>query len=289
MDKIKQNSFIYNKIPQIFSNFEHLSKLNTNTKDEFTKTKKEISKKKIGIITGIISAIVLTTLAIINRKKLGDLSKELIEKVKTKTCKNPQLEIPKPKSGKYDLSKECKIAEFYCNNSQTGFNGLASLTKEGIADKSLVKLPDYCGAEIGITKKGNAFVKADFGINSEKARNLASQAGKEDINKKVLTSINLISDNQNFTQSQIDLLCLLQQEKEFSPNSPIYKATNYDLKTSDDILKLLEKWSQDIDLEDPNTQELLEKIKILKKDQMFFIDNNKEIKLFEKISKLIKS
>ncbi len=254
--------------------------------DEFVKEnpKSKTKKKSILFAGGVIA---LLSVAILGRKKIASLFSDIKTKVskkgpditsdlkddsrqivnKVKRAFSPE-EIKLPAGGVYDLTKEADEIALQYNNAYTGFSeyviGKNGYTK--VADSFYNKITSGNLGNAGISPDGKAYIilhPNDLGLDLTKISDVIGS----DTEKKALTTITLISKDDKFTPVQKNLLALAQQKKGMSPNSPFLKTLVDDVKSSDDIYKAIEKWSQDIDVNDETSQKMLGGLSKLKSNE----------------------
>lgn len=260
--------------------------------DEFVKEnpKSKTKKKSILFAGGVIA---LLSVAILGRKKIASVFSNIKAKVSkngsdiasevkdgtrqiannVKRTFSPE-EIKLPTNGVYDLTKEADEIALSFNNSYFGFSDYV-IGKNGytrFTGSLYDKISSNNLANAGITPDGKAYIKLDYNDLGLDLHKISDVIGS-DIEKKALTTINLVSKDDKFTPVQKNLLALAQQKKGMSPNSPFLKTLVDDVKSSEDIYKAIEKWSQDIDINDEATQKMLGGLSKLKPNEASWIFN----------------
>lgn len=264
-----KNNILQNTKTTIQSN----NQVNTipKTKDTISFMGKNIEKKKLIIGAAIaVSAIALLGLAVIKRKDIASLFQKKFKKdipIDDNKTKNEILqeikEIAIPTDG-YDLSKEANIIKYDTYNQYIGFSGINTSDYTDEKTKTLIDKVEKNGPIIG-KKDNRAFVKiggTDF-YSQEKT--------KHDEYANLLTYILLVSPDDKFTPAQLNLIALAQQNKFLSKNSPFYKVIDKNRTLSrEEILNLIAKWTQDINLDDKSTMEVFDKVQRIHDNEIFY-------------------
>ena len=247
---------------QVFSSFEKPVNNSNNLKsDSVVLFGKEVKKKRLAIAVGGVSLAILSAIVY---KKRADILK-VFQDIKFKSMPTEKIEIPKGTG--YDLSKESGTLYYNTYNTQFGYkdyfvndNGVLGLDDE--VNKILRKAHCQGNFQAGKTKDGFCFVRCQ----QMPAPNLG-------LLPRRLEGICLVSDSQDFTPAQKNLIALMHQNKLLSENSPFEKIADEvigEKPSRKSVLDAIERWAQDIDIDNVETQKLLKNMSSLKNGKAVF-------------------